>query len=323
MDLELLRARAALIRQIRHFFESHNYLEVDTPLLSEALIPESCLEVFRTVYRPPEGFRRPERELFLIPSPELWMKRLLAKHRENLFQICHCFRNGETTGRWHSPEFTMLEYYTVGANSQDSLLLSEELFRAILPKDAPKDLCPPFRRLSMAEAFEEFAGFSLFETAEKGPEAFATEARKLGLETAHAEMGLADLFNMVFVHAVEDVLPKDRPLVLYDYPAFVPTLARRSPENPNAVERWELYLRGIEIANCYSEEEDEEKVRAFILQEAKEKEKSFSPHPPDLGFIEIFKDFPRSSGVALGLDRLFMALSGRSRLDSVLPFPLT
>ena len=125
MDIELLRARSRFTQAVRAFFLERRYLEVDTPLLAPALIPEPALEVFRTEWIDPRSLSA--RELFLIPSPELWMKRLLARGSGNLFQICKAFRNFEALGRYHNPEFTMLEWYTVGAGYLDSADLTDEL----------------------------------------------------------------------------------------------------------------------------------------------------------------------------------------------------
>lgn len=334
MDIELLRLRAALFKGIRSFFDEHGYLEVDTPSLAPDLIPESCLEVFATEYRAPAGSRRPVQELYLIPSPEIWMKKLLAQHKTSIYQLCHAFRNGESTGRRHSPEFAMLEYYTVHADWMDSLAITEALVDALvdaglaLPGEgggsaarAPLAICPPFRRMSVAEAFESFAGFPLYETAREGPACFAARARDAGVETAREDMGIADLYNLVFVDKVEPSLPQDRPLALTDYPSFVPCLAR--PNGSESFERWELYMRGVEIANCYSEERDQDRVAAFFAAEAAEKARTaLVPHAVDSSWPRIFASFPRASGVALGVDRLFMVLQGRSSIDNVLPFPL-
>ncbi len=331
MDLELLRERARIFRGIRRFFDARDYLEVDTPVLAPNLIPETCLEVFRTEYLAPKLSRREPAPYWLVPSPELWMKRLLADHRTSLYQICRCFRNGESTGRLHSPEFTMLEYYTVGADYRDSLALTEDLFRALLPPDAPDDLKPPFLVLDMDDAFRRYAGFGLYEVAAKGAAALEAEARRLGLENCGG-LGIADLYNLIFVHAVEPALPAERPVVLMDYPAFVPCLAKDRSDGA-AKERWELYVRGIELANCYTEEGDAEKVRAYFRAESAEKERSaLVPHGVDADYWKTFlprrdstgtaQPFPRCSGVAMGLDRLVMALVGRSSIDSVLPFPM-
>jgi lysyl-tRNA synthetase class 2 len=332
VDLKLLRERSRIIREIRAFFDHRDYLEVDTPLLAPDLIPETCLEVFETAYVPPRGSRRREEKFWLIPSPEIWMKKLISRYRVSMYQICKCFRNTESRGRLHSPEFTMLEYYTMSADYLDSLALTEELFRRLLepaserPVPARRALQPPFLRITMEEAFSRWAGFSLYEAAEAG--AMEAEARRLGLDPPPG-LGTAALYDLIFIHAVEPALPRDRPVALLDYPVFVPCLARK---NPPAVERWELYAGGIELANCYSEETDPEEVRRYFRTETAEKEKNalvkhrvdprywenFLPREDEDGFPAAF---PACSGVALGLDRLVMALTGRSGIEEVLSFP--
>ena len=320
MDRETLANRAGIIRGIRRFFENRDYLEVDTPLLAPDLIPESCLEVFQTLYQKPGGDAQP---YWLIPSPELWMKKLLAQDSANIFQICHCFRNGESTGRIHSPEFTMLEYYTVQAGYMDSLLLTEELFREL---GASGDLAPPFLRISLEEAFAQWAGFDLFHAAST-PGALAEEARRLGLDPP-ADMGIADCYNLIFVHAIEPQLPRNAPVALLDYPAFVPCLARKAPGG-KTVERWELYARGVELANCFSEETDSQEIRDFFSSEEQIKAaQALIPHRVDREYWRIFlpsasgRAFPECSGVAMGLDRLIMVLLGYASLQGVLPFPM-
>jgi lysyl-tRNA synthetase class 2 len=367
LDLELLRERAEIIRRVRSFFDGRAYLEVDTPLLAPDLIPESCLEVFETrrVLPPEHPSRNREgsegaprgginalpqgafsqikqrtpgapraQPCWLIPSPEIWMKKLIAAHRVNLYQICKCFRNGESSGALHSPEFTMLEYYTMNADYLDSLALTEALFAELLrgPGGSPADLAPPFERLSVAEAFARWAGFDLFEAARRkgGMEA---EARRLGIDPVPG-LGIAELYDLIFIHSVEPRLPGDHVVALTDYPAFVPCLAKkkRGPGNEaggeadreaETFERWELYARGVELANCYSEETGAEEVRRFFESEAAAKEKTaLVPHRHDRDYWKQFLSFPRCSGVALGLDRLIMALLGKSRMDMVLPFPM-
>jgi lysyl-tRNA synthetase class 2 len=338
MDTELLQTRARIFREIRAFFDCRGYLEVDTPLLAPDLIPESCLEVFETSYLAPPGSIRKAEAYWLIPSPEIWMKKLIPRHRVNMYQICKCFRNGESTGRLHSPEFTMLEYYVMDADYLDSLKITEELFAALLSKVSGSEgsvpggrdpaLSPPFLRITLEEAFSRWAGFSLYEAAEGGR--LEAEARKLGLDPPPG-LGTAELYNLIFVHRVEPSLPKDRPTALLDYPAFVPCLAKKRPPN-RTVERWELYIRGVELANCYSEETGGEKVRRYFEEEKKQKSQSaLVPHRVDDDYWKIFlprsgpgggETYPRCSGTALGLDRLVMVLTGRSTIDGVLPFPM-
>jgi lysyl-tRNA synthetase class 2 len=353
MDLELLRERAGIIRNVRCFFDKRGYLETDTPILAPDLIPESCLEVFETRRIYPVGSRMPERPYWLVPSPEIWMKRLIAQHRTNLYQICKAFRNGESSGRQHSPEFTMLEYYTMNADYLDSLRLTEELFPNLLCNtnllcDAflppPADLSPPFISVTVEEAFRRWAGFDLYEAA-KTQNTMEEEAKRLGLDPPSG-LSIHELYDLVFIHAVEPQLIQEKPVALMDYPAFVPCLAKKSVNSiadgnadsnadGNTVERWELYACGIELANCFSEEIRPEDVRRFIESEKAEKEKTgvvrhkvdedywklFTPLPDGSGFPNG-NSFPNCSGVAMGLDRLIMLLCGRSTIDGILPFPM-
>jgi lysyl-tRNA synthetase class 2 len=324
MDIEMLHERARIIRQARAFFDSKKYLELDTPLLSPDLIPESCLEVFETKRITPCGGVAPEygaAPYWLIPSPEIWMKKIIARHRVNVYQVCKCFRNGESAGFLHSPEFTMLEYYTMNADYMDSLALTEELF-SNLAGGGSSPLCLPFKRVTVAEAFSRFAGFDLFAAVE-APKGLENEARRLGLNPAQGQ-SVAALYDLIFIHAVEPHLKQNLVVALLDYPAFVPTLAKKSADG-KTVERWELYFKGIELANCYSEETDPRRVHDFFESEAGAKERQAAvKHTVDLDYWKIFEKpgFPACSGVALGLDRLIMAICGRSSIDSVLPFPM-
>jgi lysyl-tRNA synthetase class 2 len=259
------------------------------------------------------------------------MKRLIADHRTSLYQICRCFRNGESSGRLHSPEFTMLEYYTMDAGYLDSLAITEELFAALQPEASPEIpwAMPPFLRITMEEAFARWAGVDLFAAAEGRK--LETEARRLGLDPPPG-LDQGALYDLIFIHTVEPALPRDRPVAILDYPAFVPCLARASSDGRTR-ERWELYVRGIELANCYSEETGPEEVRRFFEAEGEIKNKTaLVPHRIDRDYWKVFlprktgdgreRPFPRCSGVALGLDRLIMALTGRSAIDGVLPFPM-
>ena len=314
MDLELLRERARIIRQTRLFFDSRGYLETDTPTLAPDLIPESCLEVFETIRLAPPGSKREKKHYWLVPSPEIWMKRLIARHRTSIYQICKCFRNGESSGAQHSPEFTMLEYYTMEADYKDSITLTEELFRQV---GASGDLSPPFIRMTMEEAFDRWAGFDLFKAS---PADMEEEARRLGLNPPQGS-SLEELYNLIFIHAVEPHIKLDKPVILTDYPAFVPCLAKKRPGG-ETFERWELYARGVELANCFTEETNPGEIRRFIESEKAEKEKSaLVKHKVDDDYWNIFSEDISCSGVAMGLDRLIMLLCGRKTLDGVLPFP--
>jgi len=335
MDIELLHERARLVREVRTFFDSRQYLAVDTPLLAPDLIPESCLEVFETSWLPPGGSRQPPEKRWLIPSPEIWMKKLISRHRVNMYQICKCFRNSEPRGHHHNPEFTMLEYYTMNADYLDSLVLTEEFFAYladITPPGIKDALRPPFLRITMEEAFRRWAGFSL-EAATEGVAlsartALEKEAWRLGLDphldNVKDSAAVIILYDLIFIHAVEPALPKDRPLVILDYPAFVPCLSKSKGPAKQTKERWELYLDGIELANCYTEETDPAGVRRFFEEEAAEKElHGLVKHRIDGEYWKNFQQNggePPYSGVALGLDRLFMFLMDKQSIENVLSF---
>lgn len=311
-----VRSRAKITAEVRSFFTERNYLEVDTPLLSPDLIPESSIEIFKSEMINPF---RGNTELYLIPSPEIWMKKLLAMGSGDIFQICHSFRNSEQTGSHHNPEFTMLEWYKTGFDYLDNIAETEELFRRLCSGNTATHLKPPFRRMSMEEAFTELAGFSLesnYETSD-----LIEQCGKLGIDTKQDDSWEV-LFNRIFLDRVEPALPQDRPLVLYNYPSKIKTLAA-DVEGTKWSQRWELYAGGMELANCFSEERNIRKIRDFFREE-KELKDRISPISPltDENFAEYFgENFPVCSGVAMGLDRLIMLLTGEESIGGVILFP--
>jgi len=343
----MLQRRTDIIKQVRSFFDNKNYLELDTPLLSPDLIPESCLEVFQTERIFPCGSKKENQPFWLIPSPEIYMKKIIAKHGVNVFQICKCFRNGESEGRLHNSEFTMLEYYTMNANYMDSLALTERLFEYLTTEDKSErssrrhrtkgsaeaqrtqrnteeekgSVFFPFERVTVAEAFEKWAGFDLFAVASEGAAAMEAQARKLGLDPMPG-MSVHELYDLIFIHSVEPNLKMEKPVVLIDYPAFVPCLAKKAA-NGQTAERWELYYNGIELANCYSEEIDPLKVKDFFIsEEAAKKQSSTIQHKVNHDYWKQYEggNLPCFSGVAMGLDRLIMAITGKMSINGVLPF---
>ncbi len=311
------QARSRLNRDIRTFFDQKGYLEVETPSLSPDLIPEPTIENFATRF---ENEFVGSSELYLIPSPEVYMKRLIARDFGSIYQIGHCFRNSEQIGRHHNPEFSMLEYYSVGMDEQDSIALTEELFAHL---DGPEHLKPPFDRLTVSQAMWQYAQIDLDKNQSQGK--LAVEARRLGLSVPDKGESWEDTFNRIFLTLVEPNLPQERPLVLDRYPAQIDCLAKREG---NYRKRWEMYAGGVEIANCYDEETDKQKVEAYyrkayaILIQQRAQSGLVIPDA-DPNFAEIFTDYPQCSGVALGLDRLQMLLMGESSLEGVILFPFS
>ncbi len=172
----------------------------------------------------------------------------------------------------------------------------------------------------MEEAFRERAGMEL--SSCQSPADLVREGERLGLQMPHAP-SWEEAFHVIFLSLVEPELPRDRPLVLMDYPLQIPTTAKRKTGTPYA-ERWELYIQGVEIANCYSEETDPQRMEAFLHAEDQRKKTARVTHPVDTGFGEIFRSgFPACAGAALGADRLEMVLTSGTSLEGVILFPLS
>jgi lysyl-tRNA synthetase class 2 len=324
MDAGLRRAlerSARFTRAIREHFSRAGYVEVDTPVLSPFLIPEPAIEVFRTELLSSRG-RGPE--LYLAPSPELWMKRLIAGGSGSIFQISRSFRNGDFASPLHNPEFRLLEYYTVGGTYLDSIAVTESLFSHLLeaagPAAAPGGLAPPFLRLSVEEAFRRHAGIELASCQDAQSMVRAGAGKGLAVP---ADATWEEAFHIAFLTLVEPSLPREKPVVLMDYPALVPTTARRKPGTPWA-ERWELSIQGVEVANCYTEETDLAALERLFSEESVRKRGCRVPHEIDREIPRLIAAGPsRCSGVALGVDRLEMLFFGERDLGGVIFFPLS
>ena len=314
MDPAILKKRARFLQETRAFFIERGYLEVDTPLLSPFLLPEPSLEVFRTRHLTPDGKKR---ESFLVPSPEIWMKRLLACGSGSIFQIAKSFRNLEFPGRHHNPEFTLLEWYTVGHDYRDSMEVMEGLLRS-LQKSFRAAVCPrfPIPKIRMAEAFARYAGLNLDELLEEEP--LRRAASHAGIDF-RSDDGWEAVFHKLFLAKVEPSLAACDAVILCDYPAAIPTTAKT---DGGYAERWEIYMQGVEVANCYTEETDAPKLRRLLREEADRKKGCRIRHPVDWEFAELFPEgFPRCSGAALGMDRLFMLLCGANSIQECILFP--
>ncbi|NMA21897.1 MAG: elongation factor P--(R)-beta-lysine ligase [Spirochaetales bacterium] len=312
--------RSHMMRTIRSFFDERSYLEVDTPILSPTLIPESTIENFATTFSNPF---LASRELYLVPSPEIYMKQLIADGWGSLYQISHCFRNSEQLGRLHNPEFTMLEYYTVGFDEEDSIGLTEELFAALLDSNTPEYLKPPFARMTVAEAVWQRTSVDLEKHQDQ--RSLAKEARKLGLMVPDEPESWEETFNRIFLTFVEPELPQERPLILDRYPKQIECLAVQEGAFRR---RWELYGGGVELANCYNEERDPGKISTYLKEEyarlVHTRTESGMPIPDiDPTLAATFSKMGQVSGVAMGLDRVQMLLMGAQSLEEVMLFPLS
>lgn len=294
-----LQQRSCLLQTVRSFFSDRSYLEVDTPVRLPVLIPEAEIIPVQS------------EDWYLQTSPELCMKRLLAGGCSRLFQICPCFRKGER-GHLHREEFTLLEWYQVGWSYTELMVECEEMIQCIANRMAGTDrageqtaffrsgkkisLAAPWQRLTVADAFERYAGMSAVEAVDRG------------------------LFDELLVEKVEPHLGWQRPVFLYDYPVALASLARIRPDNPEVAERFELYIGGLELANGFSELTDPEMQRQrFALQLDKINLAGWQQAMPEK-FIQSLSDLPDCAGIALGLDRLLMLCVGAQSIAEVVPF---
>ncbi len=318
MNREASIARSRLYSNIRQYFTSRGYLEVETPTLSPDLIPEATIDNFGTTFI--NEFQG-SREMYMIPSPEIFMKKLLADGSGSLFEISKCFRNCEQLGQNHNPEFTMLEYYTVGYDEKDSIALTQDFLKATALEGCPNSVFDQFEVLTVRDAVKKYAnGLDL--DLLQNPKDLRKAAEDLGLPIPGPEPW-DDTFNRIFINFVETSIPKDHPVCLTDYPRQIECLAEAKG---NYRRRWELYINGIEVANCYLEERDPEVARDYYRREYQKLlalRNGNGKTIPDVddGFCDIFTELPKCSGVAIGLDRLLMVELGKTDINDVLLFP--
>ena len=307
-ELSLLRWRARLNRCVRGFFEEAGFVEVETPLLAPWLIPEPSIDVFASEQRRADGTSRP---LWLTPSPELWMKRLVAAGMPRVYQLAHCFRNVEEQGPFHRHEFTMLEWYAADESLHDALARTEQLLVALhaaaerLGLSGAPATRPPLQRVSMAHLWQDELGL---DPAHASAVELQAVARRLELPAAAGDTW-EQLFNRIFLTCIEPRIARDRPVAVLDYPARIPTLAATHADGVHAM-RWELYLAGIEVANCFQEETGEAALDALLEHEARRQRAARVVPRPDRELARAFAPAEACSGVALGVDRLYALLLG-------------
>ena len=214
----------------------------------------------------------------------------------------------------------MLEWYKCGISAEENISITEDLIRELATEKTPEELKKPFREMSMEEAFQELAGFSLEKNLSS--EALAEKNREYQIPVNDKD-NWEVLFHKLFLTLVEPELPSDCPLVLTRYPSRLKTLAADIPGTPWS-DRWELYIRGVEIANCYTEETDADKVRDFYRMETEAKEQNSSVSIlTDPEYPELFSSFPACSGTAVGVDRLMAQILGIREIEGVILFPLS
>lgn len=317
--IEIAKARSIFYRTIRDFFDNQGYIETETPILSPSLIPESSIEIFETHLN---HFHRDSDKLYLVPSPEFFMKILLSEGFGDIYQITKCFRNAENYSPKHYCEFSMLEWYALNKDYKDNIKVQKDLLKALAPTaaDDTRHLFENFSEITVTDLMQEYARIDLNECSTF--EEFKEHASACGYEDyANVSSTWEELFDRIFISHAENKLPEDKTVFLKDYPAQIPTTAKR---NGNFYERWEFYMKGWEMANCYTEEARYEEMKNLFQEEEKAKNKMITPHKVDYDYLDIFKgNFPVCSGVALGIDRLFAIYMNAGSLDDISLFPFS
>ena len=303
-----IEIREKVIDVIRSFFKNKGFREVFTPILVPVPSIEPNLEVFETLLRSPSyGRASPgkKRRAFLIMSPEFSIKKLLAVGVGNCFEITKCFRNEEEVSRLHSPEFTMLEWYRVGANYLDVMKDFENLFLKIVGRNKMTyqgkayDLSLPWPRISVAEAFQKFAHKDVLKVKDED-------------------------FYKIFFNEIEPKLTgSNKPFFIYDYPVSQASLSRPKKEDPRFAERFEVFLAGIELGNCFSELIDwREQKRRFEAERAERKRFGRTVYSIDEDLIKALKfGLPEVSGIAVGVDRLIMLATNAPEISDTIVLP--
>ena len=327
-----LEQRGRILGAVRGFFAAHGYVEVGTPALQVSPGLEPHLRAFKTPLHDPHD-RAAQR--YLHTSPEFAMKKLLVAGMPRIWQLAHVFRDGERSAT-HHPEFTMLEWYRLGATYRDLMDECTALIRtcqdaadaqAFTWRGHTADALRPWQRLSVAEAFEEHCSIDLLATA---PDPLAPDLERLAAAAAH--LGIAPhpgddweaLYFRIFLERIEPVLGRGAPTILYNYPLSMAAQSRRNPPDPRLAERFEVYVCGLELANAFGELTDAaEQRRRFIADQAKKQALYGETYPIDEDFLAALEHgLPECAGVALGFDRLVMLATGAEDIEDVLWAPV-
>jgi len=320
-----LVARNRIVAALRRWLEREGFIEVEPAALQISPGNEAHLHGFATELVAPGGARV---RRYLHTSPEFAMKKLLAAGETRIFAFARVFRNREA-GTLHAPEFTMLEWYRASAPYEavmaDCAAIVSEAARAINAAELRwrgrlADPHAAAATVTVAEAFQRHAGIDLATMlAGEAPDrqALAVAAVCAGIRVAPDD-SWSDVFSRVLVEKVEPALGVGAATFLTDYPAVEAALARRKPADPRFAERFELYACGIELANGFGELTDPiEQRRRFDLEMAEKERVYGETYPLDEDFLAALTAMPAASGVALGLDRLVMLLTGAPRIDLV------
>jgi lysyl-tRNA synthetase class 2 len=319
--------RSRVMTTTREFLIARGFLEVETPMMQ----PMAGGALARPFVTHHNALDMP---LYMRIAPELYLKRLVVGGIDKVFEINRNFRN-EGISTQHNPEFTMLEFYWAYADYNDLMTLTEELLQQVALTSTGKDvlpfgehtisLTPPFRRLPLREAARDAAsrrlGEDVAESDLRTREKAASLAVRLGLEVAPAH-GAGQITASIFEALCEGELVQ--PVFVYDFPTEVSPLSKQRKDDPDTVERFELYIGGFEVANAFSELNDPVEQRRRFEQQLRERTGGDEEaHGMDEDYIRALEyGLPPTAGEGIGIDRLVMVLTDSPSIRDVILFPL-
>jgi lysyl-tRNA synthetase class 2 len=310
--LPMLHCRAKLLADIRKFFAERRVLEVETPLLSQATVTDPHLHSFQTQYYLDNS--QHQQTLFLQTSPEFSMKRLLAAGSGPIYQISKAFRNQGESGRYHNPEFSLLEWYRPDYDHHQLMDEVEALLKKLL-------MCEPAQRFSYAEIFQRYLSCNPHQLDLSELKQLSL---RLGLGTENLDLNtIADYLNFLMSYIIEPQLPKQL-VFIYDYPVTLAALAKVRVETTPVAERFEVYLNGIELANGFHELSDANEQLSRFQNDRCTRAKLAYPEVPIDEYLlaALTYGLPDCAGVALGIDRLLMIMTNMYAISDVISFPI-
>ena len=319
-----LHERARILKELRAFFDARGYLEVETPALQTSPCMEPHIQAFKTELISAD--RQQRKTMYLHTSPEFAMKKLLVAGLPKIYQLARVFRNAEGSG-WHSPEFTMLEWYQAGmgyrAMMEETMALVRHLSPATLRANGrTSDPHAPWEIITVVEALKKYADVDIAEHLNDLTH-LQKEAARIGVYISpHDDWENALL--KIMMEKVEPCIGSPAPAIICDYPVSMAALSQPKPEDKRFAERFEVYVCGIELANAFGELTDAKIQRERFLRDvALRKQVYGDDYPVDEDFLNAIEHgLPPCSGNALGIDRLIMLLTGADRIDLVQAAPV-
>jgi elongation factor P--(R)-beta-lysine ligase len=316
-----LEARSRVLRACRDWFHAQGFLEVDTPARVPAPGQEVHLDAFPAGQGQGRGSGGPEPR-WLVTSPEYAMKRLCGAGFERIVSIGKCWRAGER-GPHHQPEFTMIEWYRANEPLEKIADDCQQVVGAAVaaaggPSERARVLGAPFARTTVRDLVSRHAGIDL--DGDETAAALAGKARAAGIDPGTAA-AWDDVFFQIWLDRVEPALAAGPPTLVFDWPAPLGALARRRADDSRLCERFELYAAGLELANAFGELVDPVEQRArFQAEAALRRARGKAVYPIDEALLGALSGMPPTAGVALGFDRLLMAVLGVPRIADVVAF---